>query len=107
MPLPLGPATMQRLARPELEVEPFEQQPPAAPQRDAVEPQQRLHATRFLERVHVVVGEAEMVAGLVDQDVRDEMLEAVLAVGPFVEDRPAEQADPVGQVARMRRRFSR
>ena len=42
-----------------------------------------------------------MMADLVDQDVRDEMLEAVVAVGPFVEDRAAEQADPLGQRARL------
>ena len=51
--------------------------------------------------------QAEMMADLVDQDVGDEMLEAVLAAGPFVEDRAAEQADAVGQGARMARRFAR
>src|SRR5687767_3343583 len=39
--------------------------------------------------------------GLMDQHMRDEMLERVIAVGPFVEDRTAEQADAVGQCPRM------
>ena len=42
----VGARDVQRLAGSELEVEPVEQQPPAAPQRDFVEAQQR--ATRSL-----------------------------------------------------------
>ena len=56
---------------------------------------------RVLERVHVVVAQAEMMTDFVHQDVGDEMLERVVAVRPFVEDRAAEQADAVGQRARM------
>ena len=102
----IGAAEVERVARRELEVEPFEQQPPAAPQ-GHLSNRSRASCHGFLERVHVVVGKAEMMADLVDQDVRDEMLEAVLAVGPFIEDRAAEQADSVGQCAGVRRRFSR
>jgi hypothetical protein len=46
------------------------------------------HSGRFLERVHVVVGEAEMVADLVDDDVGDQRLEADPGLRPFVERRP-------------------
>ena len=42
-----------------------------------------------------------MVADLVDQYVRHEMLEAVVAVGPFIQDRAAEQPHAVGQRARL------
>ena len=41
-----------------------------------------------------------MMADLVDQDVADEMLERLALLGPFGEDRLAEQPDPVGQRAR-------
>ena len=41
-----------------------------------------------------------MMASLVDQYVADEMLEFLAILDPFVEDRAAEQADPVGQLAR-------
>ena len=42
-----------------------------------------------------------MMADLMHQDMGDEMLERVVAVRPFVEDRAAEQADAVRQRARM------
>ena len=38
-----------------------------------------------------------MVADLVNQHVSDEVLQRFLAPGPFVQDRPAEQPDPLGQ----------
>ena len=41
-----------------------------------------------------------MMADFVDQYVADEMLERLALLGPFGEDRLAEQADPVGQRAR-------
>ena len=44
-----------------------------------------------------------MVPDLVDQDVADEVLEALALLDPLVEDRAAEEADAVGQGARMRR----
>ena len=72
----VGPRDLQRFAGVELEVQTFEQQPPAAPQRNIIEAQQRASFRAVLERVHVVVGEAEMMADLVDHDVRDELLEA-------------------------------
>src|SRR5437016_1837826 len=42
-----------------------------------------------LERLHVVVGEAEMVADLVHQHMGDDRAQRLVVLGPVVEDRPA------------------
>ena len=70
------PGHLQCLARPERQIQAFEQQPPAAPQRHVLEPQQLRHSALVLERVHIVVGKAEMMPDLVDHDVRNQLLEA-------------------------------
>jgi hypothetical protein len=44
---------------------------------------------RSLKRVHIVVAQAEMMADLVDQDMMDELFEAIRATRPFIEDRAA------------------
>lgn len=55
----------------------------------------------LLDGVDIVVGQAEMVADLVDQDVGDQFGQAdVAALAPFVQDRTAIQEDP----RRLRRR---
>ena len=48
-----------------------------------------------LDRLHVVVGQAEMVADLVDEDVGDEVPEGLVVLGPVVEQRPAVEPDLV------------
>src|SRR5688500_17701103 len=46
--------------------------------------------------MHGLVRKAEVVADLVDRDVRDEVLELLSTVRPFVENGAAEQPDAVG-----------
>src|SRR5207248_9033057 len=50
-----------------------------------------------LNRGHIVVREAKMVADLVDQHMADDMAEALVVLGPIVQDRPAVEPDHVGQ----------
>ena len=50
--------------------------------------------------MHVGVAEAEMMAGLMDQYVANEMLQLLPVLDPFVEDRAAVQVDAVRQRAR-------
>ena len=52
---------------------------------------------RPLDRFHIVVGEAEMVADLVDQDMLHEMLERFLAFAPFEQDRRAIEEHLIGK----------
>jgi hypothetical protein len=105
LPLPLGPVTCKRRRPARAKV----QRRTAAARRGAGSPRRTAAAASLdavLERVDVVVGQAEMMADLVDQDMRDEMFERFLAVRPFVEDRPAEQESaPAG--CRTARRFAR
>src|SRR5690606_8180880 len=55
-----------------------------------------------LERVHVLVAEAEVMPHLVHQHMRHEVFEAlVAALDPLVEDGRAEQPDAVRHRARM------
>ena len=99
LPLPLGPVTSAASPGAELQIQLFEQQPPAAPAGHALRSAAAASPGLLLERVHVLVGEAEMMADLVDQDVRDEA-RGSSPLGPFVEDRAAEQADHRSAVAR-------
>src|ERR1019366_4642261 len=59
----------------------------------------RSSARRGLDRRHVVVGEAEMVADLVHEDMGHDRAERVLALAPEVEQRAAIEPDHVGQRA--------
>src|ERR1051325_1942696 len=54
---------------------------------------------RRLDRLHVLVGEAEMVADLVDQDMGDDRRQAFGMIGPIGEDRLAVEPDHVGHRA--------
>ena len=85
----IGAGDVDRLPRAKVEFEPFEQQPPAT---DQCQPFAAAAARSclLLERVHILVAEAEMMADLVDQYVADEMLERLALLGPFGEDRLAE-----------------
>src|SRR5215208_4785961 len=56
-----------------------------------------------LDRFHVGVGEAEMMADLVHQDVGDERAKRLLVLGPVVDDRPAVEPDHVGELSRYER----
>src|SRR3546814_20247649 len=58
-------------------------------------PRTSVPAQARLDRLHVVVREAEMVADLVDQDVAHDMLQILAGVAPIVEDRPAVEIDHV------------
>src|SRR5581483_6641255 len=53
-----------------------------------------------LDRLHVGVRQAEMMADLVHQDVRDDRAERFVVLGPVVEDRPAVEPDHVGHLHR-------
>src|SRR5262245_29637829 len=53
-----------------------------------------------LDRRHVVVGEAEMVADLVHQHVGDDGTKRLVVLGPVVEDRPPVEPDHVGHLHR-------
>ena len=48
------------------------------------------------DALHVFVGEAEMVADLVDEDVGDDVAEQDLRFAPLVDDRAAVEVDDVG-----------
>src|SRR5438552_11709343 len=50
-----------------------------------------------LDRLHIGIREAEMVADFVNQDVTDDMAQRFLVFGPVIEDRAAVQPDQVGQ----------
>src|ERR1700754_1631159 len=50
-----------------------------------------------LNRLHIGVGEAEMVADLVDQHVADDVAKRLFVLGPIAQDRTAVQPDHVGQ----------
>ena len=95
----VGAGDLQRLARRSVRSRPSNSSRPPRPARRRSK-RSRRHAL-LLERVHVGVAEPEMMADLVDQDVARPVLERVLALGPFVEHRAAEQADAVGQRARL------
>src|SRR6266699_2165969 len=56
----------------------------------------------FLDRMHVIVREAEMVADLVHQHMRDDRPQGLLVLAPIVEDRPAVEPDHVGHVSGRR-----
>ena len=47
------------------------------------------------ERLHVIVGEAEMMADLVHQHMRDDGTERLVVLGPIVQDRTAVEPDHV------------
>src|SRR5690606_25924156 len=80
--------------------------PPAAARRNstscrATRPAERSGALGRLrlDRFHVLVRKAEMVADLVDEDVRDDRAQRLLVLGPIVEDGAAIEPDLVGQHA--------
>src|SRR6202047_3187491 len=50
-----------------------------------------------LDRLHIGVGEAEMMADLVDQHVADDSPERLVMFGPVIQDLPAVEPDYVGQ----------
>src|SRR3954466_7523128 len=50
-----------------------------------------------LDRFHVGVRQAEVVADLVDEDMADDMAERLVVLGPVIEDWPPVQPDHVGQ----------
>src|SRR5829696_4006636 len=56
-----------------------------------------------LDRFHVGVGEAEMMADLAHQDVGDQGAKRRLVLGPVVDDRPAVEPDHVGELSRYER----
>src|SRR5690606_24268779 len=60
----------------------------------------RLPRRLRLERFHVSVGKAEVVADLMDQHVGDDGPQRLLVLGPVVEDGAAIEPDLVGQLAR-------
>ena len=87
---------MQRLAGPKFEIQAFEQQPAASDQCQPLAIQQA-GSRLILQRMHILIAQAEMMADLVDQDVADQMLERLALLAPFGKDGLAEQADPIGQ----------
>jgi hypothetical protein len=52
------------------------------------------------DRLHVGVGQAEMMADLMDQHMGDDGTERLLMVAPVVEDRPAIQPDHARHLGR-------
>src|ERR1700736_6119030 len=50
-----------------------------------------------LDRLHVVVGEAEMMADLVNQHMADDMAQRLVMFGPIIQDGATIQPDHVGQ----------
>ena len=48
-----------------------------------------------LDIFHIVVGEAEMVADLMDQDMPDDITQVFAGLAPIVENRPPVEEDPV------------
>ena len=98
LPLPLGPVTMQapRPARARGRA-----LRTAAARRARSATAREPSAARFtrcvLERVHVGVGEAEMVADLVDHDVGTRCSRCPRRLGPFVEDRRGGRGGSVGR----------
>eukprot|EP01035_Chromulina_nebulosa_P037185 gene37185-50175_t len=50
---------------------------------------------RGFQGFHVVVGQAEVMADLVDQHMRDDRAEAFVVLGPIIEDRPPVEPDRV------------
>ena len=48
-----------------------------------------------LDIFHVVVGEAVMVADLMDQHMPDDVAQVLACLAPVIEDRPAVEEDPV------------
>ena len=69
LPTPFGPVTSSRAARLERERQPLEQHPPAAHAASRRRSASTRHHRRVFQRVHVVVGQAEMMPDLVDHDV--------------------------------------
>src|SRR3546814_17403836 len=54
---------------------------------------QRLGRGHFLQRLHVVVGEAEMMTDLVDQQVPHQMRQILAGLAPVVDQRAAIEED--------------
>lgn len=53
---------------------------------------------RILQRMHIIVRQAEVMANLVDGDVRHQLFQRdIAALAPFRQDRHAKQLDPVRQ----------
>src|SRR3954453_17918535 len=50
-----------------------------------------------LDRFHIAIGQAEMMADLVDQHVADDIAQRVLVFGQIIQDRPAVQPDHIRQ----------
>src|ERR1700722_14728508 len=50
-----------------------------------------------LDRRHIVVGEAEMMADFVNQHMADDMAQRIVVFGPVIQDRAAIQPDHVGK----------
>src|SRR3546814_12038070 len=65
------------------------------PVRAAAAPRSR----HLFQRVHVVVGKAEMMADLVDQHMADQPVEPFALLDPFAKDRDAIAGDAVGHGA--------
>src|SRR5262245_37383520 len=54
---------------------------------------------RGLDRLHVGIRQAEMVADLMDQHMGDDGPERLLVLGPIIEDRSTIEPDHVGHLA--------
>src|SRR5271168_799788 len=54
-----------------------------------------------LDRLHIGVRKAEMMADLVNQDVRDDRPQRLFALAPEIQQRPAVEPDHVGKSARF------
>src|SRR5436190_4402140 len=55
----------------------------------------------FLDRVHVVVRQAEMMTDLMHQDMRDDMPKRLFVLGPIVQDRTPIEPDHVWHALRI------
>ena len=86
---------MQRLTRRERDIDALEQQASTTHQRQPPPLEQQAQPCSS-KLVHRLVAQSEMMARFMDQDVADEMFELLAILDPFVEDRAAKQADPVG-----------
>jgi hypothetical protein len=58
----------------------------------AQEESQRRSAGIRLNRLHVVIGQAEMMADLMDQHMGDDGAQRLFMIAPVIEDRPAVAA---------------
>ena len=101
LPLPFGPVTCSASPGPSARSRSSNSSRP--PRRSAT-PSKRSsarHSALVLERVHVVVGEAEMMADLVDDDVVTSCSRLNARRLPLGEDRPPVERDPLRQHARL------